>query len=96
MLMSGQGTGAPGPTRKYERSPCAMQVRLRRFAQSHWRTGLCTDISEAGMGLNTEEVLVVGEIVDIELVQPAGVASFRGRVIYRQMQHYGVAFLELS
>jgi hypothetical protein len=71
-------------------------VRLRRFEQSHWREGICTNISPGGIGLQTDEVLTVGEILDVELLQPGQATGFQGRVMYRQSQHYGLAFLDAS
>ena len=82
--------------RRYERLSCNTPVRLRRFEQSHWRDGVCTNISPGGIGLHTEEVLAVGEIVDVELLEPDRATGFQGRVLYRQSQHYGLSFLDSS
>ncbi len=79
--------------RRNERLPTAVPLRLRRFEVVRPRAALCTDISEGGIGVDTAESLGVGEVVEIEFVEADRVLTARCRVMYRQMQHYGLAFL---
>ena len=55
---------------------------------------ICTDISEAGIGFETQAGLYVGEIVDVEF-RDQNVTPFRFqvRLLYKMANHYGSYFV---
>jgi hypothetical protein len=58
------------------------------------RDGLCTDISEAGIGFQTRAGLYVGEIVEVEFRdQIAAAFRFPVRVLYKMGSHFGAYFV---
>jgi hypothetical protein len=58
------------------------------------RDGLCTDISEAGIGFQTHAGLYVGEIVEVEFRdQIAAALRFPVRVLYKMGSHFGAYFV---
>ncbi len=58
------------------------------------RDGLCTDISEAGIGFQTDAGLYVGEIVEVEFQdQIAAGFRFPVRVLYKMRSHFGAYFV---
>lgn len=56
--------------------------------------GICTDISEAGIGFETPADLYVGKIVDLEFRHP-GADPFRlpVRLLYKMGNRYGAYFI---
>ncbi len=81
--------------RRRERIPLSTPV-LMRGHNSELQVGTCTDINEAGIGLDTEALFAVGEIIELEFMQDGKPVKARARIIYRQSQHYGVVFLDLA
>ncbi len=93
---SRQGTSAAqGERRQHGRTVVSIPVRLRGCAP-RWRHATCTEMGSGGMGIRTSEVLAVGEVVEVEFPKGQGAITVRARVIYRQQQHYGLAFLDGS
>ncbi len=82
--------------RRGERVSTSIQLRLRKFEPMPWRTGVCVDISDGGLGLQTLEPLKIGELVEVELLGPDGVVHVCGRVVYRYAHRYGLSLLGLS
>ena len=82
--------------RKWERLPTAIQLRLRKFEPMSWRSGVCVDIGDGGLGLQTLEPLKVGELVEVELLGPDGVVHVCGRIVHRCAHRYGLSFLGFS
>ncbi len=82
--------------RKWERLPTSIQLRLRKFEPMSWRSGICVDIGDGGLGLQTLEPLKIGELVEIELLGPDGVVHVCGRIVHRCAHRYGLSFLGYS
>ncbi len=58
------------------------------------RDGICTDISETGIGFETHAGLYVGEIVELEFQYPnAPPVCFRVRLLYKVGNRYGADFI---
>jgi hypothetical protein len=58
------------------------------------REAICTDISEAGIGFETQAGLYVGEIVDVEFRdQNVAPFCFQVRLLYKMGNHYGSYFV---
>jgi hypothetical protein len=56
--------------------------------------GTCTDISEAGIGFETDADLYVGEIVDLEFPRHDGDPfRFQARLLYKMGNRYGAYLL---
>ncbi|HEY5178037.1 MAG TPA: PilZ domain-containing protein [Terriglobales bacterium] len=56
--------------------------------------GTCTDISETGIGFETDAGLYVGEIVDLEFRdQNAAPFRFQVRLLYKMGNRYGSYFV---
>ena len=54
----------------------------------------CTDISEAGIGFETDADLYVGEIVDLEFPRHDGDPfRFQARLLYKMGNRYGAYLL---
>jgi hypothetical protein len=79
--------------RLHDRVPLRRPVRLRKFNPSAWRAGVCTDISDGGLGLETPELLEVNDLVEVELAGTDGIILVHGRVVYRHIRRYGIALL---
>jgi len=83
-------------TRLNKRLTINTAVEVRRFGQEHWNhRGVCTDISEGGLGFQLDLVLQVGEVVELRFPTADENIEYRARIIYRRDgHHYGVRFLE--
>ncbi len=58
------------------------------------RDGICTDISDTGIGFETRAGLYVGEVVDLEFRhQDAVPICFRVRLLYKMGNRYGADFV---
>jgi len=58
------------------------------------REAICTDISDAGIGFETQAGLYVGEIVDLQFRdQNAAPFCFQVRLLYKMGNHYGSYFV---
>ncbi|MGA3318374.1 MAG: PilZ domain-containing protein [Candidatus Korobacteraceae bacterium] len=56
--------------------------------------GICTDLSEAGIGFETQASLYVGEIVEVEFRdQEATPFRFQVRLLYKMGNCYGAYFV---
>jgi hypothetical protein len=56
--------------------------------------GICTDISESGIGFETHAGLYVGEIVHLEFpYQNAVPIRFQARLLYKMGNRYGAYFV---
>jgi hypothetical protein len=87
---------APEERRKWERISTSIPLRLRKFEPMNWRPGLCLDVSDGGLGLQTLEPLALGELVEIELLGPDGTVHVCGRIVHRFGHRYGISYLGLS
>jgi len=83
-------------TRLHKRLAVNAEVEVRRFGQEHWHyRGICTDISEGGLGLRLDLVLQVGEVIEVRFPGGEEDTPYRARVIYRKnTSHYGIKFLQ--
>ncbi len=88
-------SAAPADQRQHGRTAVSVPVRLRGCAP-RWRHATCTDIGKGGLGVRTGEILAVGEVVEVEFLEAHSAITVRARVIYRQGQYYGLAFLDGS
>ena len=86
----------PQERRKWERVPTSIPVRLRKFEPMSWRQGMCLDVSDGGLGLQTLEPLALGELVELELLGPDGTVHVCGRIVHRFGHRYGLAYLGMS
>jgi hypothetical protein len=56
--------------------------------------GVCTDLSESGLGFSTQASLYVGEIVEVEFRDHEATAfRLQVRLLYKMGNHYGAYFL---
>ena len=56
--------------------------------------GICTDISEAGIGFQTQAGLYVGEVIYLEFPQQNAVpVRFQVRLLYKMGNRYGAYFV---
>jgi len=55
----------------------------------------CTDVNVESIGLCTQAVFAVGEVVELVLADcdEKDKVRYRARVMYRNSNHYGVGFL---
>ena len=86
----------PAERRKWERVSTAMPVRLRKFEPMSWRHGVCLDLSDGGIGLQTLEPLTLGDLIELEVPGPDGTVHLCGRIVHRFGHRYGLAYLGMS
>ncbi|MFB3915529.1 MAG: PilZ domain-containing protein [Terriglobales bacterium] len=102
-----KGDGLPGWRGRYSESsgpnPAAEKRQNARFAftepvrvyktdgSNRMSVGVCRDLSMGGVGIQVDTILAVGEVV--ELVFSRAEVRQRARVIYRNLNVYGLAFL---
>lgn len=86
----------PAERRKWERVPTAIPVRLRKFEPMSWRHGVCLDVSDGGIALQTLEPLALGELVELEVLGPDGTVHVCGRIVHRFGHRYGLSYLGMS
>ncbi|MFB3813447.1 MAG: PilZ domain-containing protein [Terriglobales bacterium] len=84
---------APIERRQQPRISVSTRVILRG-AGPDLQVGVCTDVSEGGIGLDTDAVLAVGEVVQVEFMKGGKLTTARARIVYRLEQHYGLVFLD--
>ena len=75
--------------RNSERVYCQRPVRLRTSDQREF-SGICTDVNQGGIGIDTKWVLAVGQRVELILSENTRVPML---VIYRIREHYGLSAL---
>lgn len=77
--------------RKVERY--RVNLRARWEGKREWRDGSVTDISVAGCFVLTGDLVEPGQLVRIEILQPGGVITLWGHVIYTAEEiGFGVRF----
>ena len=85
----------PCERRREDRVKIGIPVRIisQGFGGEVSQDGMCTDISEAGIGFETNVDLYVGETVDVQFRQKdAGVFRFQVRLLYKIKNRYGASF----
>jgi PilZ domain len=75
--------------RRSERVYCQRSVQLRTSDQREF-SGVCTDVNQSGIGIESKRVLAVGQRLELIL---AGQKRVPMLVIYRMADHYGLSAL---
>jgi hypothetical protein len=75
--------------RNSERVYCQRPVQLRTSDRREF-AGLCTDVNQSGIGLDSKRVLAVGQRLELMINAERRVPML---VIYRMGDHYGLSAL---
>ena len=81
--------------RREDRIKIGIPVRIisQGFGGEVSQEAICTDISEAGIGFETNVDLYVGESVDVQFRQKdAGLFRLRVKLLYKIKNRYGACF----
>jgi PilZ domain len=97
---SAEGTRLKQDFRQVRRYSAELPLKVTRegLAGPMSVTGRCTDMAEAGLGAELSSPLIIGEIVRLTFALPhvAELFELKARVLYRNGDHYGFYFLNIS
>jgi len=78
-----------------DRMKVCIPIRIfgRGLAGTVFHDGMCRDISESGIGFDTNADLFVGEVVELQFqLHDADYYCYRVRLLYKRGQRYGGCF----
>lgn len=85
--------------RRHHRSPLRVPARIlcHPTAEEEWHDGICTDISDSGVRIETEAELALDDVVELVLYgKKQTVFSNYVRIVYHSGNVYGACFIRVE